>query len=177
MNNNRPLVLIVDDDPLCISLLEEILYANNYETLKAFSGKEALSILDQHPNIDLIVLDVIMPGIDGFEVCALIKKNIAYKNIPIIFLTGLIDDKSQLKAFEAGGVDFINKPLKKEVINARINTQLNLKTNMDHLNILLTDKQKLIKALNKALSISVFAFICAGLFLFIIGVILWVLYI
>jgi len=102
---------------------------------------------------------------------------VSNKGLPIIFLTGLTDDESQIKAFKSGGVDFINKPLKKEVINARIKTHVDLKINMDMLNNLLVEKRKLIKALNRALSVSIFAFICAALCLFIIGIMAWTLYI
>ena len=152
MNNNKPLILIVDDEPINLKMIEVILGAYDYEILKSCNGKDALAALELNPNIDLVILDVMMPGMDGFEVCASIKKNIAYKDIPVILLTALSDDESQLKAFEAGAVDFISKPFKKEIINARIKTHLELKSSKDQLKILLSEKKKLISDLNNTLS-------------------------
>lgn len=152
MNNRKPSVLIVDDEMIMVTILEQILSFNNYAILKAYSGKEALSILEKSQNIDLIVLDVMMPDFDGYAVCSLIKKNPLYKDIPVIFLTALTDDESQLKAFEAGAVDFISKPLNKSVTNARIRTHLDLKLSKDQLKILIAEKKKLITDLNNTLS-------------------------
>ena len=112
MIKDKPVVLIVDDEISNVKLLDSILSLNNYEILKAYNGKEALEILEQNPNIDLVVLDVMMPDIDGFEVCSTIKKKKAYKGIPVILLTALTDDQSQSRAFEAGATDFISKPFK-----------------------------------------------------------------
>lgn len=152
MNNGKPLVLIVDDEEINVKLLEMILSANNYEILKAHNGRDALNIIEQNHAIDLIVLDVMMPDIDGFEVCSLIKKHNGYEDIPVILITALTDDESQLKAFEVGAVDFISKPLRKEVINARIKTHLDLKFSKDQMKTLLSEKKKLISELNNTLS-------------------------
>lgn len=167
MNKGKPLVLIVDDDIKSVKLIDSIISPNNYEVLKAYNGKDALNILEENPNIDLILLDVMMPDIDGFEVCSSIKKNKTYKGIPIILLTALTDDESQVRAFEVGAVDFICKPLNEEVVNARIKTHLTL-------SILLLEKEKLIWALSKALKkVSTFWMITAGLFIMLVLVITW----
>lgn len=169
MRNDRPVVLIVDDEISNVKLLDSILSPNNYEILKAYNGKEALDILDQNPSIDLIVLDVMMPDIDGFEVCASIKKNKAYKGIPVILLTCLTDDESQARAFKAGATDFISKPLKKELIDARIKTHIAL-------SLLVLEKEKLIWALNKTLrKVSRFWMLTFGLSTLIILIIIWAL--
>lgn len=152
MNNGKPLILIVDDEEINLKLLEMILSSNDYEILKACNGKDALNILALTPTIDLIVLDVLMPDIDGFEVCSLIKKNNAYKDIPVILITALTDNESQVKVFEAGATDFISKPLRKEVITARIKTHIDLKLSKDQLKTLLAEKKKLITELNNTLN-------------------------
>lgn len=167
MIKDKPVVLIVDDEISNVKLLDSILSLNNYEILKAYNGKEALEILEQNPNIDLVVLDVMMPDIDGFEVCSTIKKKKAYKGIPVILLTALTDDQSQSRAFEAGATDFISKPLKKELINARIKTHLNL-------SLLVLEKEKLIWALNKTLKkVSRFWLLTIGLSTILVLVIIW----
>lgn len=143
MNNDKPLVLIVDDEIINLKVLEMMLSVDGYEVLKAFNGKHALNILEQNPNIDLIVLDIVLPDIDGFEVCSSIKKNEAYKDIPVILLTSLTDDESQRKAFEVGATDFISKPLNKEIVNARIKTHLAL-------GILLSKDKNLIEEFKKS---------------------------
>ena len=124
--NRKRTILIVDDVKENLIILGQLL-SDEYELAIAKSGEKALEILNDRSDIDLILLDIIMPGgIDGYEVCDRIKKNEVYKNIPIIFLTGLSDAEDETKGLELGGADYITKPLHPDVVKARINTQLNL---------------------------------------------------
>lgn len=152
MKQKKPLILILENKSLNIKLLEEIFRSNHYEVLKACNGNDVLAILEQNANnIDLILLDAIMPDMNGFETCSAIRKNTTYKNIPIIFLTSVSDDNNQIKAFESGAADIINMPLREEIINSRIKTHLELKRSKDQIEILLSEKRKLISDLDKAL--------------------------
>ena len=124
--NRKRTILIVDDVKENLIILGQLL-SDEYELAIAKSGEKALEILNDRSDIDLILLDIIMPGgIDGYEVCDRIKKNEVYKNIPIILLTGLSDAEDETKGLELGGADYITKPLHPDVVKARINTQLNL---------------------------------------------------
>lgn len=122
---SQEIILLVDDQPDNISVLYNFLHQYDYELLVAENGESALSIAAKtHP--DLILLDVMMPGIDGFEVCRQLKKDPATAEIPVIFMTALakIDDK--LEGFAAGGVDYITKPFQQAEALARIRTQLTI---------------------------------------------------
>ncbi len=125
-HKQKPLLLIVDDNPRNLQLIGSILYKENYQISMAENGYNALKLLE---NIkpDLIILDISMPGKDGFEVCTDIKSNPNYVNIPIIFLTAKNNTKDLLHAFEVGGVDYITKPFDQLELIARIKTHLDLK--------------------------------------------------
>ena len=103
-----------------------IRFLNEYDLIVATSGKEALNIINADNSIDLILLDIMMPNMDGFEVCEHIKKDPIYSSIPVMFLTAKLDDNSIEKAFEVGGVDYIVKPFRPIELMARIKTQLKL---------------------------------------------------
>jgi two-component system, sensor histidine kinase len=118
-------ILIVDDVESNLQLIEYILKNVGYQTACAKNGKSAL-IKAKANKFDIILLDIIMPDINGFEVCKQLKKYPPTKDIPIIFLTVKIDPKSILEAFEAGAVDYIVKPFIKEELLARVNVQLEL---------------------------------------------------
>ena len=125
---DRPRILIVDDVPENIEVLGEIL-ADNYDIQCAFSGPEALELAVDRP--DLILLDVLMPGMDGFEVCACLKANAATAEIPVIFITAKNNPEAEIAAFAAGAVDFITKPVNPVTARARIQTHLTLKQQKD----------------------------------------------
>ncbi|MGD1921028.1 MAG: response regulator [Pleurocapsa sp.] len=102
-------VLVVDDNSLNLDLLCRILSKANFKTISAIDGKDAINQVSlQHP--DLILLDIMMPNLDGFEVCKLIKNNPDTKNIPIIFMTGLADTETKVKAIKLEASDYITKP-------------------------------------------------------------------
>ncbi len=118
-------ILIIDDTPANIGVLIDSLDCANYQVLVAESGPNALKTL-QHSTPDLILLDVIMPGMDGYETCAKIKANEEWTNIPIIFMTALTDPEDKVRAFAAGAVDYITKPIYPTEVLARVDTHLKI---------------------------------------------------
>ena len=122
-NKKKTLILIVDDTPDTLSILNESLDQAGMSTLVALDGKQALRSA-QSITPDLILLDAIMPILDGFETCRLIKEDPNLKNIPIIFMTGLSDTESIVKGFESGGTDYLTKPINTAELIARIHTHL-----------------------------------------------------
>jgi signal transduction histidine kinase len=119
-------ILIVDDTPANLALIVEYLEARHFRMLVAQGGEEGLqrAVLVQP---DLILLDAIMPGIDGFEVCRRLKAREATRDIPVIFMTSLADTQDKLTAFAVGAVDYVVKPLQVEEVMARVNAQLALR--------------------------------------------------
>jgi len=122
---SRANILIVDDTETNIDILVELL-SDSYEIAVALDGESALEILEEQ-EIDLILLDIMMPEIDGYEVCRRVKQNEKTNDIPIIFITAKMDEESIEKAYEAGGIDYITKPFKPKELFARIKTQLQLR--------------------------------------------------
>lgn len=117
-------ILLVDDSQFNIAVLKEILSKQDYQVDEATHGRIALELIEQKI-YDLIILDVIMPGMNGFEVCREIKKHPQYKDIPIIFVTS--DEENMLKGFKAGAVDYIPKSYNQTELLARVNTHLKLR--------------------------------------------------
>ncbi len=126
--SERPKILIVDDVPENIEVLGEIL-ADGHDILCAFSGREALDLAGEGP--DLILLDVMMPDMDGYETCARLKADAATADIPIIFITAKTSPEDETAGFAAGAVDFITKPVNRATVRARIRTHLTLKRQSD----------------------------------------------
>ncbi len=118
-------ILIVDDIPKNIQILGNILSKENYQIAYAQSGKQALSIVE-HQKFDLILLDIMMPEMDGFEVCKTLKKNKKTRDIPVIFLTAKADMNSIVKGFAVGGQDYITKPFNTSELLARTETHIQL---------------------------------------------------
>jgi putative two-component system response regulator len=121
-----PRILIVDDDERNLKLIEAMLRMHAYDVIKALSGEDALSALRQ-ADFDLILSDVMMPGMDGFELCRRIKQSSSMRMLPVIMLTALDDIESKVKAIECGADDFMNKPPNKMELFARIKSLVNLK--------------------------------------------------
>lgn len=115
-------VLIIDDIDTNIHILIE-LFDGKYDVLASTDGKSALEILDEE-EIDIVLLDINMPVMDGFEVCKRIKENPKTKDIPVIFITASSNEESIEKAYEVGGVDYITKPFKAREVLSRINNHL-----------------------------------------------------
>ncbi len=118
-------VLVVDDNPTNLRLLVDILHGNGFQVLIAKSGKRALEQLEEM-NPDIILLDIKMPDMDGFEVCRQLKTTSLGKDIPVIFMTALTNIESKVEAFKAGAVDYTTKPLQVEEVLARIRTHLSI---------------------------------------------------
>ncbi|WP_289054679.1 response regulator [Carboxylicivirga marina] len=137
-------ILIVDDTPSVIDIIREILMRAGYEVAIATSGEKALKKLDViHP--DLILMDIMMPGMDGYETCQAIKKNKAFSDVPIIFVSALSNSFDKVKAFKSGGVDYVPKPINDEELLMRIDVHLKnvaYRTDIESLNRKLDRKVK-----------------------------------
>lgn len=125
--------MIVDDTPANVSLLEAIL-SEEYVTRTATRGSDALKIALETPP-DLILLDIMMPDMNGYEVCRALKADAATKKIPVIFVTALLSPGDEIRGFEAGGVDYITKPVVGAVVRSRIKAHLALKEAQDELEV------------------------------------------
>ena len=123
IDSMQPKVLIVDDIPSNLGLICQTLEAENYNIFVAHNGNMALASVHRNAP-DLIILDIMMPDIDGYEVCRRLKANEAAAKIPVIFITAKDDQKSVLEGFSAGGVDYITKPFEKTEVQARVRTHL-----------------------------------------------------
>lgn len=121
------IVLIVDDTPTNLEVLQEVLVNAHYEVLVAIDGESAIEQI-QYAKPDIILLDVMMPGIDGFETCRRLKENPETSWIPVIFMTALTETPDKVKGFESGGVDYITKPFQHQEVLARVKTQIMLST-------------------------------------------------
>ena len=119
----RDIVLLVDDSPDSLSFLTEALEETGYSVLIATSGASALSIVDRITP-DLILLDAVMPGMDGFETCQRLKAHGAVAQVPVIFMTGLTETEHVVRALGAGGVDYLTKPINVDELRARIRVHL-----------------------------------------------------
>ena len=136
-NNALQRVLIVDDSPPSIRILVEEL-RDKCEIQVATSGADAIRYTEAETLPDLVLLDVMMPGMDGFEVCRLLKSNPRTQNIPIIFITAKNAEEDETRGFEVGAVDYISKPFSLPVVRARVQTHLDLKRKTDFLSSLST---------------------------------------
>ncbi|MEO5330806.1 MAG: two-component system response regulator [Magnetococcus sp. YQC-5] len=127
----RPVVLVVDDTETNIDVLLGVL-TDHYEVSVAMDGETALEIaMEDQP--DIILLDIMMPGMDGYEVCRRLKVREETRNIPVIFITAKNDVVDEAKGFESGGIDYIAKPISPPIILARIKTHLRLKSALEAL--------------------------------------------
>jgi CheY-like chemotaxis protein len=149
MRYKTPVLLLVDDSNVNLEILKEVL--KRYHLLTASNGKEAIRLATSEPKPDLILLDVVMPGIDGFETCRVLKDHESSRNIPVIFITGQNESNNILKGFEVGAIDYITKPFNVPELKARVDTQLAIKMARDQNQRLI---QKLV-SVNKQLTDSI----------------------
>jgi signal transduction histidine kinase len=119
-------ILIVDDTPVNLRLLAQILTKRGYEVRAVLNGARALASVQASPP-DLILLDIMMPEMDGYEVCQYLKANEETREIPVIFISALEDTEDKVKAFEVGGVDYVTKPFQLAEVLARVETHLALR--------------------------------------------------
>ena len=140
IESDKKFILIVDDSSTNLSVLSQALKTAGYKVRVAVEGESALAMLEKcaidptkNPFPELILLDVQMPGIDGFETCSRIKSNPATKTIPVIFMTALADAESKIKGLSLGAVDYITKPFEQDEVIARVNIHWRLKQLTDNL--------------------------------------------
>jgi len=123
MADAQPIVLVVDDAPANIHLLSGVL-KGRYKVKAATSGEKALQIARRHPPPDMILLDVMMPEMDGYEVCRRLKGDPQTSPIPIIFVSGQVDDAERVKGLGLGAVDYLGKPVEPAHLLDRIESSL-----------------------------------------------------
>src|SRR5665811_707510 len=127
---NKPIILVVDDQPQNIELLEAQLVPQGYEIIKAANGAEALGKISGN-QIDLVLLDVMMPGMDGFEVTRRVRQDNTHRLLPIILVTALRETEDRVKGIEAGCDDFISCPVDLMELLARVRSLLKIKAYND----------------------------------------------
>lgn len=135
LTNLSPLestVLLIDDDTVLLQTMARAL-KDDYKVKIATDGLAGLALVEADPSIDLIILDIMMPGLKGFDVCKRIKANPKLHKIPIIFVTALNDLPDKTKAFNLGAVDFVTKPIELPILKARVRTHVTLKRQFDHM--------------------------------------------
>lgn len=125
-------ILIVDDSEFHCKYLQDILM-DEYDVTVAKNGRDAIAIANSEDQPDVILLDIVMPDIDGYEVCQIFKSSKFTSEIPIIFITGKMDEEDEIHAFELGAVDYISKPFNPIIVKARVNTHMKLKQYRDYL--------------------------------------------
>lgn len=126
MQGKNKLILIVDDNQENRQVLGSLLIRSGYEVGVASDGHKALEFVKNEPP-DLILLDILMPGMDGFDVCMKLKADLLTKHIPVIFLTAKTSTEDIVKGFKVGGVDYVTKPFKGEELLARVNMHIEMK--------------------------------------------------
>ena len=128
----KPTILVVDDTPDNLSLMRELL-RKDYQVQLANGGERALKLAAMQPQPDLILLDIMMPVMDGYEVCRRLKADAATRDIPVVFLTAKADVEDEKRGLELGAVDYITKPISPPVVLARVKIHLALKAHADFL--------------------------------------------
>ncbi len=138
-------VLVVDDDRTLLTILSGIL-EKDYAVSTASSGAEALQLLETTA-VDLVLLDIMMPEMDGLEVCAAIKANPNIADVPIIFITGMDDESAEETALDAGAVDYLHKPINPRVVETRVRLQMQNYLYLQFLERMLREKNTTIETL------------------------------
>jgi|SaaInl7_100m_RNA_FD_contig_31_1908969_length_720_multi_7_in_0_out_0_1 response regulator RpfG family c-di-GMP phosphodiesterase len=132
VREDKARILIVDDENFNVRILATAL-KDDYDIVAADSGASALALAAAEPAPDLILLDVLMPDMDGFEACARLKANPATASIPVIFVTMIDDHVNEERGFHVGAVDYVYKPIKPTVVQARVRVHMRLKQHRDFL--------------------------------------------
>ena len=146
-------ILVVDDEPTNIRVIGDIL-STIYQVKAANSGANALKILDSDSDISLILLDIMMPEMDGYEVCRLIKEKNETRNIPVIIVSALTSIEEQMQGFEAGAEDYLPKPVNPDILLAKISHAIDNVRRMEDLNLANDTAMTAIQSLNEMGSIS-----------------------
>lgn len=156
MNNKSKTatIMVVDDTPANLKLLQEMLHGKGYRVMQFPRGAMALKAAAKNPP-DLILLDILMPQMDGFEVCRQLKADKKLKDIPVLFISALDSTDDKVKAFSVGGLDYVTKPFQEEEVLARIKTHLELQRQRQEIKQLLNETlMESVKALNELLALS-----------------------
>jgi len=140
-------ILVVDDSHINLSLLESYLEGEDYTVITESSGKRALEIAEKE-SVDIILLDVMMPDIDGFEVCRHLKQSEKVKDVPVIFLTARSDSDSLVEGFNLGAVDYLKKPYRSIELLARVKAHLDLRKAKRQIEYELSEQLRIRKALH-----------------------------
>jgi len=141
MSSGKPCVLIVEDEPFYIDVLHNLL-RDEYDVRLATHGEEGLEKARQEPLPDLILLDIILPDIDGYEVCRRLKDDAKTRNIPVIFLTVKSDVDDEVRGFNLGAVDYITKPISPPIVKARVRTNIKIARLIHQLEEMVTQFKK-----------------------------------
>lgn len=140
-SSNKPKVLIVDDTPENIQVLMETL-KDEYKIVAAINGQKALQMAPLEPVPDIILLDIMMPGLDGYQVIEKLKADEKTRDIPVIFVTAMTEEEDEQKGLDMGAVDYIAKPFRPGLVKARVRNHLELKRHRDNLEELVQERTK-----------------------------------
>ncbi len=149
----KPIILVIDDSPVNLTLLHNMLEKNNFQVILANSGEQGLVLAKQNPP-NIILLDIIMGGWDGYDTCRHIKREPTLNKIPVLFLSALGDTENKVKALQSGGIDYISKPFQREELLARVQTHIELANLRQNLEQEVASKTEKIKLLFEALQLS-----------------------
>src|SRR5690348_17100739 len=116
-------ILVVDDEPLIVEMIEDTLSSEGYEINKAYSGEEALSVIENNPP-DLVLLDLMLPGMDGYEVCRQMQRDARFSHIPVIMLTAKSAIADRVSGYDRGADDYITKPFDPDELLIRVRAQI-----------------------------------------------------
>lgn len=141
MTKEKPRVLVVDDTAENIQILVETL-KDDFSVVAAKEGEKALNMARSTPRPDVILLDIMMPGMDGYEVCLKLKSDPVTWSIPVLFITALDQERDEERGLTVGGVDYITKPFRPTLVKARVRSQVELKRHKDHLEELVAERTK-----------------------------------
>ncbi|MBQ0833476.1 EAL domain-containing protein [Marinobacter sp.] len=144
-----PKILVVDDEPTNVRVLTDAL-SQDYDLIVASSAAEAMDILEHGDKPHLILLDIMMPGTDGLQMCRNLKARRDLQHIPVIFITALSDSKSEEEGFRAGAVDYIHKPIRLPAVRARVRTHISLSGMLEHITTLNQALKEQLEQLNSA---------------------------
>lgn len=137
--NNKSNILIVDDTVASLKLASDILNAEGYQVRSAINGELAMESAINYPP-DLVLLDILMPRMDGFQVCEKLKAHPNTRSVPVIFVSALPDTKDKVRGFGLGAVDFLTKPYQREELLARVRTHLEVDRLRNHLEELVKER-------------------------------------
>ena len=138
---SKATVLIIDDVPANLDLLFKHLHRSGYRVLVAQDGQTAVRQAE-YAQPDIILLDVMMPGIDGFETCRRLKEMETTRDIPVIFMTALVDTANKVKGFEVGAIDYVTKPFDRQEVLARLETHLTIRNLQKSLQAEISEREK-----------------------------------